>query len=83
MKEGDKIRIFTYIMGKRTGDTKDFVVEKYHHCLGIFASTRDRVAGRFTPLCALYEPGPDSEQGYISNYGEYHTNMVQGWMDLP
>ena len=82
MKEGDKIRVFTYTMGCRTG-TKDFVVEKFRHCLGIFESEHHRTAGHFTPLCKLYEPGPDSEQKYISNYGEYRSNMVQGWMDLP
>ena len=82
MKEGDKIRVFTYIMGHRTG-TKDLVVEKFRHCLGVFESELDRTASNFTPLCDLYRPGPDSEQKYIPNYGEYHTNMVQVWMDLP
>lgn len=81
MKEGDKIRVFTYTMGHRDG-TKDFIVERFRHCLGIFACGDDRIAGNFTPLCTLYEPGPESEKVYLSNYGEYYTNMVQGWMDL-
>ena len=82
MKEGDKIRVFTYTMGHQTG-TKDFIVEKFRHCLGVFESGSHRTAGHFTPLCELYEPGPDSERRYISNYGEYYTNMIQSWMDLP
>lgn len=83
MKEGSKIRVFTYTMGHHSTGTKDIVVEKFRHCLGFFMTENDRTAGRFTPLCDLYEPGPDSKQEYISNYGEYRTNMVQAWMDLP
>jgi len=82
IKEGDKIRVFTYTMGHVTG-TKDLTVENFRHCLGIFVSPQDKEASWFTPLCDLYEPGPDSEIKYIPNYGEYQTNMVQAWMDLP
>ncbi|MCF7811566.1 hypothetical protein K9N50_11325 [bacterium] len=81
MKAGDRIRVFTHTFGHRTG-TVDLVVEEFRYCLGVFASENDRKAGRFTPLCDLYEPGPDSKQDYIPNYGEYHTNMVQSWMDI-
>ncbi len=81
MKEGDKIRVLTYYMGHRTG-AKDFVVEKFRHCLGVFEGGDERTAGNFTPLCELYEPGPESEERYIPNYGNYHTKMVQSWMDL-
>lgn len=82
MQIGDRIRLFQYIMGHRTG-TEDFIIEKFHHCLGIFESENHRKAGNFLPLCNLYEPGPESKQKYISNFGEYHTNMIQTWMDLP
>ncbi len=82
MKAGDRIRVQKYIMG-HPAYTDDYTVEEFRHCLGIFLSGAHREAGEFTPLCDLYEPGPDSEKRYISNYGEYHTNMVQGWMDLP
>ncbi len=82
MKAGDKIRLFTYIMSKRQNDTRDLVVEEFRYCLGVFATKEARIAGRFTPLCNLYEPGPDSKQEYLSNYGEYHINMVQCWMNL-
>ncbi len=82
MKAGCRIRVFTYIWGYQTG-TEDYTVEEFRHCLGIFKTPEDRQAGNFTPLCELYEPGPDSEHGYISNYGEYTTNLVQAWMDLP
>ena len=81
MEEGDKIRIFTFTMGHRTG-IKDLVVERFRHCLGVFATPESKTASHFTPLCDLYEPGPGSETKYIPNYGEYHTNMVQAWMDL-
>ncbi len=82
MKEGDKIRVFHHIMGSRIG-TSDFIIEEFRYCLGVFESEDHRTAGRFTPLCNLYEPGSESEQEYIPNFGEYHTNMVQCWMDLP
>lgn len=83
MKAGDKIRVQMYIMGHHKGDLKDFVVEEYRYCLGIFLSEQHRTAGRFTPLCELYEPGPDSEKDYIPNFGEYTTNEVPAWMDIP
>lgn len=82
MKTGDRIRIQFYMFGKPSHQ-KDYTVEEFRYCLGVFLSDDDRTAGRFTPLCELYEPGPESEQKYISNYGEYHTNMVQSWMDIP
>ena len=78
MREGDRIRVFTVY-----GDTKDFTVESFRYCLGIFASDQHREASKFTPLCQIYENGPDTEQKYISNFGEYRSNQVQGWMDLP
>jgi len=81
MKAGDRIRVFTYTMGHRTG-TKDFTVEEFRYCLGIFENAMCKEAGHFTPLCNLYETGPDSEERYISNFGPYHTSMVQAWMDI-
>lgn len=82
MKAGDHIRVQMYTMGHRS-HTQDFYVEEFRYCLGIFLSEDDRTAGHFTPLCELYEPGPESKEDYISNYGPYHTNMVQAWMDIP
>ena len=82
MKAGDRIRVFSYWSDHITG-TDDFTVEEFRHCLGIFASEQHREAGNFTPLCELYERGPDSKNGYISHYGEYYTNPVQAWMDIP
>lgn len=82
MKVGDKIRLITYIFSHESG-TEDFTVEYFRHCLGIFQTPQHRVAGKFTPLCELYEPGAYSETKYISNHGEYRTDMVQSWMDLP
>ncbi len=82
MEVGDKIRIQIY-MGHTPIGTEDHVIEEFYHCLGFFRSGNDRKAGKFTPLCEVIEPGPDSKQDYISNYGEYMTNLVQGWMDLP
>jgi len=82
MEAGNKIRIQKYIMG-HASHTDDYIVEEFRHCLGVFLSEQAREAGCFTPLCELYEPGPDSKQNYISNYGEYWTNQVQAWMDIP
>ena len=78
MKAGDKIRVFTIY-----GDTQDFIVEEFRYALGVFASVKHRQANDFTPLCELYERGPDSRDDYISNYGECYTNPVQAWMDIP
>ena len=82
MEQGERIRVKTYCMGHVTG-FEDFTVELFRHCLGIFHTEQDRQAQQFTPLCELYEPGPDSKQDYISNYGEYQTQWVQAWGDLP
>ena len=82
MKAGDKIRIQTYIFGCNL-DQEDYIVEEFRYCLGIFRSNDHRKAGKFLPLCELYERGPESENDYISNFGEYYTNPVQSWMDLP
>lgn len=82
MKAGDRIRIQHYICGHPSHLT-DHTVEEFRYCLGVFLSAAAREAGDFTPLCSLYEPGPESEQKYIPNYGEYHTNLVQSWMDIP
>ncbi len=78
MKKGNKIRVF-----ESFGGTLDLTVEEFRHCLGVFVSETHREAGEFIPLCDLYEPGCDSKIEYISNFGEYTSNKVQGWMDLP
>lgn len=80
MKPGDRIRV-EWNNGLFS-ETEDYTIEEFHHCLGFFRSKQDRQASNFTPLCNLLEPGPDSKDDYISNYGEYKTNLVQGWMDL-
>lgn len=82
MKAGDRIRVDVGYSG-RYSDWRDFTVEEFRHCLGIFIDGDHREAGNFTPLCTLYTDGPESEDGYISNYGPYRTNQVQGWCDIP
>lgn len=82
MKAGDRIRIQKYIMGVAVY-TDDYTVEEFRYCLGVFVSEDAREAGNFLPLCNLYENGPESVESYISNYGEYWTNQVQSWMDIP
>ena len=82
MKAGDKVRLTEYCMGHAIG-TNDFTVEEFRYCLGIFESELHRMAGRFTPLCELYERGPESEDSYISNFGPYVTNMVPAFMNIP
>lgn len=81
MKAGDRIRLIRYIMGHPV-ETLDYTVEEFRFALGIFQSEEARIAGHFTPLCDLYEPGPDSTQEYIPNYGEYYTNMVPLFMNI-
>ena len=82
MKAGNKIRVPEFMMGHQIG-SEDFIVEEFRHCLGIFESDAHREAEKFLPLCELYGLGPESERKYISNFGEYTTNLVQGWSDLP
>ena len=83
MKPGDRIRVQLYSSFGHETEQKDLEVEVFRHCLGVFLSENDRTASNFTPLCKLYEPGPDSEEQYIPNYGMYYTNQVQAWMDIP
>lgn len=82
IREGDRIRVDCgcHWMGP---DLQDFTVESFRGALGIFQSENDRTASRFTPLCKLYEAGPDSEVKYIPNYGEYTTNLVPAFMQIP
>lgn len=82
MKAGNKIRVFETMCGHIIG-TQDYIVEEFRYCLGIFESDEHRKAERFTPLCEIYETGAYSENKYISNFGDYVTNQVQAWMDLP
>lgn len=81
MKAGDRISVDWEAFGYWDG-VYEYTVEEYRHTLGIFKSEEARRAGVLTPLCDLYYDGPDSERSYISNYGEYKTNQVQGWSDL-
>ncbi len=80
MKAGDTIKIPDYYGGYTEAV---FTVEEFRHCLGIFESDAHREASRFTPLCNLYESGAYSERRYISNVGDYETNEVQAWIDIP
>lgn len=82
MKAGDRIRVQKYVMGYPS-HTEDYTVEEFRFCLGIFLDEDYRKANIFKPLCDLYERGPYSENSYISNFGEYYTNPVQAWMDIP
>lgn len=82
MKAGDRIRVQHYIMG-RPAYHEDYTVEEFRYCLGIFLSENHRKSGDFTPLCELYEPHPDAEKGYIPNYGEYWSEYVPAWGDIP
>jgi len=81
MKPGMKIKLPYFICGEIIS-WDEFEVEEFRHCLGVFISKEHRIANQFTPLCELYERGPESKEGYISNHGEYYTNPVQLWIDL-
>lgn len=82
MQAGDRVRLNTYMMGLCTG-TEDFTIEEFRYCLGVFYNEECREAGKFTPLCELYERGPDSEDKYISHFGEYVSNKVPSFMNIP
>ena len=82
MKAGDRIRVQKYIMGT-AAYTEDYTVQEFRYCLGIFETEQHKSASDFTPLCELYERGPESKDDYISNYGPIYTNPVQAWMDIP
>jgi len=78
LKIGDRIRLeFQY------GELRDFTIEEFRQCLGIFISEAHREAGEFKPLCGLYESSAQSESHYIGNYGSYFTHMVPSWMNIP
>lgn len=76
--EGDRI-----ILTLNFGEQRDFTVERFRDCLGVFMSDAAREAGDFTPLCEMYGYGAGSENSYIGNYGEYIKNPVALWMQLP
>ena len=80
MKAGDRIRLDVGFWGCKI--LEDFTVEEFRDCLGIFLTKDHRTAGKFTPLCGLYERGPDSEVKYLSNFGEYTTNLVPAFMNI-
>ena len=82
MKAGDIIKVDIGWHGMYQ-DLQAFTVEEFRFCLGIFKTDDHRTAGKFTPLCELYYDGPDSESLYISNFGEYRSNLVPAWMDIP
>jgi hypothetical protein len=75
---GDWIRLTGWY-----GQTYDLEVEMFRDCLGVFQSDQHRTAGRFTPLCELYEAGAGSERDYTPNFGEYIKNPVASWMQIP
>jgi len=83
MEAGDRIRLVQYVMGIYANGTEDYTVEEFRYCLGVFKDDDHRKAGKFTPLCDLYENGPESELSYISNFGEYTTNQVPAFMNIP
>jgi hypothetical protein len=57
-------------------------VVMFRDCLGVFLEPQHKTMQDFTPLCALYERGPDSKSQYMPNFGEYYTNPVAAWMQL-
>ena len=75
---GDQIRL-----EGNWGMEYDLTVEKFRDCLGVFLTDAHRTAMHFTPLCEMYGHGSGSENGYISNFGEYVKNPVAIWMQVP
>lgn len=81
--ENTKLKVGDHIRIKNRYGVEDFIIEEFRQCLGIFWSQHHRIAGTFTPICELWEPGPDSKPMYESNHGEYWSNEVPLWMNLP
>jgi hypothetical protein len=81
MKAGDRIRLD--VGNGNYSDLRDFTVEEFRFCLGIFLDDYRRYVGEFTPLCELYGPGPDSKHNYLNGYGDYITNKVPLFMNIP
>ena len=75
-KEGDIIRVFIGCSWYET--LEEFKLEKFRFTLGFFKSEQAREAGNFTALSDsdIWTRGPDSKNGYVSNYGEYVSNLV-------
>ena len=74
-KVGDTVRVPVYIFGKFAYFDK-FKIESYNYCLGFYRGN-PKTPCNFTPLSELYEPGPESEIDYVSNYGQIHTSYIQ------
>lgn len=76
-KPGDLIR-WTRDTGWRGTEVVEFELEIYRFTLGFFEDEQHREAGVFTPLCDLdlWIDGPESGDGYVSNFGPYRTNQV-------
>lgn len=75
-KAGDIIRVF---LGNSWYETlEEFTLEEFRFTIGFFKSEQDREAGNFTALSdnEIYTRGPDSKNCYVSNYGEYISNLV-------
>ena len=81
MRAGDRIRVDVGFWNYAT--LEDFTVEEFRDTLGIFKCDDARATGSFTPLCELYGKGPDSKREYRSNWGEYTSNQVPIYMNLP
>ena len=83
VSEGDKIlRPWVDPMGVVTSDYDEYEVILFRGCLGIFETEQHKEMGRITPICNLYEAGPDSENKYMSNIGPYQTNLVPAFIVL-
>lgn len=74
-KAGDKVRVERYMFGYFDG-FEIFELCDFHYCLGIWQSEDHKKAHRFTPLCELITPSPESKKGYISNFGEYNSEYI-------
>lgn len=74
-KVGDTVRVPIYIFGN-FAYFSEYKLEMYNYCLGFYKGS-PKTPCNFTPLSSLYEPAPDSEMQYISNYGQIHTDYIQ------
>lgn len=76
-KAGDTVRVPKYYFGKFS-HFAEYELQEFNFCLGFYDEENGPITpSNFTPLSSLYEPAPDSEEVYISNFGSVHTHYIQ------
>lgn len=73
---GDTVRVPRFFFGKLAYFV-EYTLEECNYCLGFYGEDGPKTPCNFTALSECYEPAPDSESKYWSNYGPYHSDYIQ------